>query len=1162
MSTKSSLSYPGSKKIINEKESEETMEVCGKKFKKSNALKVLNDIMNRQGRREVVISCKPEMGFDYVLFHCDATVQITTNGPIYKGSSKDEDRDVAYNLCAYNILIDIYNGSEKNLKLCNFGNATKKGEKNNHKSQLLISTSKTNGTFKILDIEVTVENAKSVLNQVLCKEGKTSAKFDIDVIPGVIPLTFKSFIEIKLESSGNRYTSEKIARSKRIASIDCAYDILRQMSENGEYVTLDKRKVLKIGLTKSTIEIFDDKDLYKDIEAFYKWIKVELPEIKLVEQEKMEKPQLISPPSFFTIQGKFSEISQNYDVYKNEENMKEWFPPISNYDCWKNCTLSSYSSYSDKSLYQISELLLFKENNKHLNYKVEETRKNLPVYKSRFDIINASENHQAVLIKSNTGSGKSTQVAQFLLKHYINNLKGAEFNCIITQPRRLSAISLAKRVAQERYEIIGESVGYCVRFDKVDPRPYGSIVFGTVGTVLKKLASGFRGISHIIVDEVHERSLDTDFLLIILKKLMNLYSNLKVILMSATVDTSQFERYIDGIRVIELEGTSFEVQELYLDEFIQHYQYFPSHFIKPDDFDTDKKKWSFDNIPENKISSLIATNIAEQIEQCEDFPFEIIIQMIRESAKHMFAVNDFGSILIFVPGWSEIATCIKQLEESENSDIYYTLPLHSNLSTEEQNRVFEIPPEGKIKVIISTNIAESSITVNDVLYIIDSCKQKMQMRHHDTAASVFRIGWASKDCMEQRKGRAGRVRPGYCYRLVTKKLWNLLQQQSEAEIKTAPLHSTILELKALGLGDSKNFLRDSMESIDDKNIYESEEYLQRLSALDESKNLTHIGKLMQRLPFSPDTSKCIITAALFNVLDSMSIISGNCSSPISLYNSDCDLNEISDFILGLCGDFISDHIIPLMAMSEILKNQEYQNIDSQILRFINESSIQYLMMVRNQIFSILKDEFKETAFYEYGIVNNKSSCAQMNVIISLLVKSYYPNIAFQNRKRLFLDMDGFKMSGHKSSVISLDKENFENRSPFIIYSQKVITTFAMFKECSVVSPLQILLFGSNHVVYKGGREVRLDDCFIFDIDPKFAQMVLHLKVIIDELLQILCARKLLNQKEQVIKHYVRNLVERISTMGYKINDRVFERRKLVDYTEVDFTEIGGNTNWV
>uniref|UniRef100_A0A0N5BQC9 RNA helicase n=1 Tax=Strongyloides papillosus TaxID=174720 RepID=A0A0N5BQC9_STREA len=1019
-------------------------------------------------------------------------------------------------------------------------------------------------SFKILDFDISLDNAKSILNQILSKEGKPAVCFNIDVMNNAQPFIFRATAEVVL-LSGNIYFGQGMGKSKRLATAECAYNILEEISNNNEYQSTDKKNLPKKGnIPQLLVRVTEDEALYKDVKALYNWLEIELPDFPVVKNELPEPEyKKISPPTFFDFEGVFRETNRQSPDFRNSRKnyMNIWSPPIPNYDCWKNSMVDDVL-FKEKPLDKISQILLSIENRKTPLMKIEESRKHLPIYDKKNDIIQAVEESQILLIKSSTGSGKSTQIGQFLLKHYIDNMKGAEFNCIITQPRRLAAINLAKRVAEERYECVGESIGYCVRFEKLYPRPFGSILYATVGTIIKKLSNGLKGISHIIVDEVHERSLETDFLLIILKKMLSNCSGIKIILMSATIDTTQFEKYMNGIRVMELHGKSYEVMELYLDEFIQHYKIYPSLFVPPPGYDVNSNLWDFNYLPNGKLISPLGTYITEQIESSDEIPYDIIKMMVEESCKAMISSNEQGSILIFLPGWSEIILCMEELKTSASEDMYWLVPLHSNLSFDDQKKVFKSPPKDKFKIIVSTNIAESSITVDDVLYVIDSCRQKKQLINHKSATCYYEVSYTSKDCMDQRKGRAGRIRKGYCFRLISRSLWHTLPLHTEAEIKTAPLDSTILGIKALGLGDSVSFLKDSIEQIDERNIIEAEEYLRQLSALDKNKNITYIGRVMERLPFTPETAKCVLTATLFNVADSIAFICGYYNSNLPLFNNPFKQLEIADAILQLCGDFISDHILPLLALK--INTAEYKNVNYSlpILKLINKDNMANLYMVKNQIFEVLKNEFQNTDFHEYGVSSNKDSSAQMHVIMSLLVKSFYPNIAIQSKKRVFIDMEGYKVALNKISVLCLDKNNYEDRSPFIIYSQKIITKYTMFKECSVISPLQLLLFGYKEVIYKGGNKLIIDDVIIFDIDPKFGQMIIYLKIIIDSLLQSLCARGFLSEKEQAIKHYIRNLVERVSTMGYTINGRTFPKKDLIGVTKVNFQEIGGMTNWM
>uniref|UniRef100_A0AC35UC22 RNA helicase n=1 Tax=Rhabditophanes sp. KR3021 TaxID=114890 RepID=A0AC35UC22_9BILA len=1125
-----------------------SIKVCGKTYERKSALKGLNEILMKQGKKNADFAINVKLHKESLEFTASTTVQITINGPSYRATYTGEDRDLVSNECAFFILQQVASGVERNIKLSN--NLVKR-EVPKKRDEVVNLKQK----FFILGQEVTYENAKSLLNSIMGKEGMPAVQYGITKLADGPPFGYEASVDIKLASSGTIYKKSMVCRNIGTATTECAFEVLRDISANNEYLSLDNKRRLKIGLTKTPITIFENEELSQDLEAFYKWVGVELPPIDVTSTEN----QVISPP----IQHYLSQS----DKSKSTREMLDWMPPTENFSCWRNGTIPSGSFFAMKSLGQISYYLQRIEARKKSNLKVESVRERLPVFNQKNEIIDACESNQVVLIKSNTGSGKSTQVAQFLLKHYLNLNKGAEFNAIITQPRRLSAISLAKRVAMERYEKIGDSVGYCIRFDKVDPRPFGSLIFATVGTILKKMNTGFRGVSHIIVDEVHERSLDTDFLLIILKRMLSKFRGLKVILMSATVNTTLFEKYFRGIRVIDLETKAYRVDILYLDAFIQSSQFIPSNCQMPPQYEEEAQKWSFDNCDKsNGQISPIATHIVDQIESSEEFPYQLISFLVRDSVRQMGS-QEHGSILIFVPGWYEIMTCIETLAQMEreapdNVYKYWVLPLHSNLTTQEQSQVFKPPPEGHVKVIISTNIAESSITVEDVLYVIDSCKQKMKMKHHNSSASIFRVAWASKDCMEQRKGRAGRCRPGYCYRLCSTKMWGLLQQQSEAEIITAPLHGSILQLKALGLGDSASFLGSSMEPPDRENVWEAEKYLQNLYALDANKELTPIGRKIERLPFSPDTSKSIITAALFGLVNPMAIIAANGSSPSSLFNNSADLEVVKTIVKSFCGDFISDHILAVAAINckESAGDIQFKHSTEDLNAVINFVSVEYLRRVRDQIVDILEKEFPNFNIREAENVDNKVHCINSHVILSLLVKSYYPNICFQTKKRMFYDMDGFKMLSHKNSIISMQENCHEERSPFAIYTEKIITSFAMFKECSVVSPVQILLFGSDCVSWNGGSTIRLDDCYTLGVDVKLAQMILYIRLVIDELLNSMCLNGGLTPKEQDMLKYVRNLIERISTLSYKINNITVNLPEMRDITKVNFESIGGVTN--
>ena len=196
-------------------------------------------------------------------------------------------------------------------------------------------------------------------------------------------------------------------------------------------------------------------------------------------------------------------------------------------------------------------------------------RNELPIFKMKAEILEAIQDNSVVLIRGNTGCGKTTQVCQYILDDYISSGQGAYCNIICTQPRRISAVSVAERVSTEKSEELGLSVGYSVRFESILPRPYGSVFFCTVGVLLRKLEAGLRGVSHVIVDEIHERDVNSDFLLVVLRDMVHTYPDIRIILMSATIDTTLFSSYFGNCPVVEVPGRAHPVQEYFLEDCIQ-----------------------------------------------------------------------------------------------------------------------------------------------------------------------------------------------------------------------------------------------------------------------------------------------------------------------------------------------------------------------------------------------------------------------------------------------------------------------------------------------------------------------------------------------------------------------------------------------------------------
>lgn len=360
------------------------------------------------------------------------------------------------------------------------------------------------------------------------------------------------------------------------------------------------------------------------------------------------------------------------------------------------------------------------------------TAQPLPIIKHRQQIINTIANNQVVLIRGETGCGKSTQVPQFILDHFIKEKRGTDCRIVCTQPRRVAAIAVASRVAIERQEELGGgSVGFLIRCENELPRPEGGhILYVTVGVLLRQLQSDptFRNLTHIIVDEIHERSTESDVLLAVLKILLPLRPDLRVVIMSATIEMDQFSKYFGQCPMLEISGFNHVVQEVYLGQIMRDINMpLSARDMK------DRKTW-----------------------------FSFITNLIVD----IHVKRPPGAILVFCSGYDEIEKLYINLKRTKDPSMKIYI-LHS-LVPVRKDRVFAKPKEGERKIVLSTNVAESSITIEDAVYVIDNGRLKIMSFAVASSTNALQNLWITKANARQRKGRAGRCQDGFVFRLYEK----------------------------------------------------------------------------------------------------------------------------------------------------------------------------------------------------------------------------------------------------------------------------------------------------------------------------------------------------------------------------------------------------------
>ncbi|KAK1332731.1 hypothetical protein QTO34_007414 [Cnephaeus nilssonii] len=364
----------------------------------------------------------------------------------------------------------------------------------------------------------------------------------------------------------------------------------------------------------------------------------------------------------------------------------------------------------------------------------------LPVDPHRDTILGAIEQHPVVVISGDTGCGKTTRIPQLLLERYVTEGRGARCNVIITQPRRISAVSVAQRVSHELGPSLRRNVGFQVRLESKPPARGGALLFCTVGILLRKLQSNpsLEGVSHVIVDEVHERDVNTDFLLILLKGLQRLNPGLRLVLMSATGDNERFSRYFGGCPVIKVPGFMYPVKEHYLEDILARLGKHPHPHRRHHEV---RRRSVLGRGPSRalvssvggrgggrcSVSCLSPTDPWPRADgglsspQSED-ECALDLDLVTDLVLHIDARGEPGGILCFLPGWQEIKGVQQRLQEALglHESKYLILPVHSNIPMMDQKAIFQQPPAGVRKIVLATNIAETSITINDIVHVVDS----------------------------------------------------------------------------------------------------------------------------------------------------------------------------------------------------------------------------------------------------------------------------------------------------------------------------------------------------------------------------------------------------------------------------------------------------------
>ncbi|CAG5083323.1 Oidioi.mRNA.OKI2018_I69.PAR.g10347.t1.cds [Oikopleura dioica] len=789
-----------------------------------------------------------------------------------------------------------------------------------------------------------------------------------------------------------------------------------------------------------------------------------------------------------------------------------WCPPMPSWNPWTGSNIEE-GPYVSASMEEINADIEQQEQIRlsQIDPAIAETRNNLPIFNARQQLLDTINNNTVTIVKGATGSGKTTQLPQYILEQALEAKCGGECNVIVTQPRKISAVSIADRIAKERGEEQGQSCGYSVRFESVFPRSHGSIMLCTVGVLLRKLESGLRGVSHVVVDEIHERDLNTDFLLVVLRDIYAEFPNVRIILMSATIDTSAFSEYFGGAPVVEVSGRTFPVTQYFLEDIVQMLNYSPEVKIMNSKQRKRKKRNDEQNeenaedqdalIQQDKTNcnELVSEDYAPETRQAVSQMSEALIDygVIEQLLSYIKSLNVPGAILVFLPGWASISGLMRHLNNHHifGGPGYRILPLHSQIPREDQYQVFVHPPEGVTKVILSTNIAETSITIDDVSFVIDSCKVKMKMFTSHNNMTNYATVWASQSNIEQRKGRAGRVREGFCFNLITKERHDRLDEQATPEILRTPLHSVALTIKLLRLGSIADFLSKALEVPSLDVVIEAEHTLKELNALDKNGEMTPLGRILARLPLEPRLGKMLILGAAFGIGDCMTTIAA-----ASCFNEPFQIEgkRMPGKHRQYAGDRFSDHVALLCLFDDWNRIREGGPDREQSwcdAKQINMSTMRCTWEAKRQLMEILFNfGFPEESLVPKGITNSQED-ERLDAAITLLALALAPNVAIHTDGRKVI-VDGKQALLHKHSAnCPFGNKGVVFPHQAFMFSEKVRTKCVTARQTTNVTAAQLVLSSKSVAVSDG--IVTVDEWIPIAMKPENAAYLCSLKSEID-----------------------------------------------------------------
>uniref|UniRef100_A0A8C3JHZ4 ATP-dependent RNA helicase DHX29 n=1 Tax=Calidris pygmaea TaxID=425635 RepID=A0A8C3JHZ4_9CHAR len=779
--------------------------------------------------------------------------------------------------------------------------------------------------------------------------------------------------------------------------------------------------------------------------------------------------------------------------------------------------------------------ILFKKLQSSSRYqRLLKERQELPVFKHKYSIVETLKKHRVVVVAGETGSGKSTQVPHFLLEDLLLDEGSTKCNIVCTQPRRISAVSLATRVCEELGCESGPGgknslCGYQIRMESRTGEAT-RLLYCTTGVLLRKLQEDglLSSISHVIVDEVHERSVQSDFLLVILKEILHKRSDLHLILMSATVDSEKFSSYFSHCPILRISGRSYPVEIFHVEDVIEATGYvlekdseYCQKFLEEEEEVTinvtskggGTTKYQ-EYVPIQSGSGIdLAPYYAKYSSRTQQAifymnPYKINLELILELLAYLDRSPQFknieGAVLIFLPGLAHIQQLYDLISTDRRfnlRDRHKLIALHSVLSTQDQAAAFTIPPLGIRKIVLATNIAETGITIPDVVFVIDTGRTKENRYHESSQMSSLEETFVSKASALQRQGRAGRVRDGFCFRMYTRDRFESFMEYSVPEILRVPLEELCLHIMVCNSFPPLAILSENRHLNTRRNFF-----------------TLRVAEHWNRLPGDVATLAAVMTE----------------KSPFTTPIGRKDEADLAKSSLAMA---VSDHITIYNAYLGWKRARQEGGYRAEMTycrrNFLNRTSLLTLEDVKQELIRVVRAAGFTAPTTQCGWdghgATQSLSLHEIALLKAVLTAGLYDNVGkimytksvdITEKLACMVETAQGKAQVHPSSV-NRDLQTYG----WLLYQEKVRYSKVYLRETTLISPFPILLFGGDIEVQHRERLLTVDGWIHFQAPVKIAVIFKQLRVLIESVLKKKLENPKMSLEDDKVLHIIKELIK-------------------------------------